>query len=59
MSDGVAAKLVKLLPAKVTCFVAVLDPKIAEIVTEPLDPLAVNFEVALVVLLRLEFELFQ
>ena len=48
------------LPLKVTCFVAVLEPKIAETVTEPLDPFAVNFEVALVVLLKLVlFELFQ
>jgi len=60
VSDGVVAKLVKLLSAKVTCFVAVLEPKIAETVTKPLDPFAENFEVALVVLLKLVlFELFQ
>ena len=52
--------LFNILSVNVTCLVAVCEPKIAEIVTEPPELLDLNVDGALVVLLKLVvFELFQ
>ena len=52
--------LFSILSTKVTCLVAVCEPKIAEIVINPPEPWAVKVDGALVVLLsKVVFELFQ
>ena len=52
--------LFNILSVNATCLVDVLEPKIAVTATEPPEPLALNVDGLLVVLLRLVvFELFQ